>query len=143
MTWCHKKFLEGKVDVTIRVQNIKDSEKISADIDTAKAYAEAIGKVASALGKSTDDIPLSLIISQEGVLSVEHIENVQEYQAFIEPVFTEVLDLFIADRRRKERIFIWIFQIKSGNWTKQLHFSKNGQPKMEEKFREQLTSKFS
>jgi uncharacterized protein (TIGR00255 family) len=137
-----QKISRGKVDVTIRVQNIKDSEKISADIDTAKAYAEAIGKVASALGKSTDDIPLSLIISQEGVLSVEHIENVQEYQAFIEPVFTEVLDLFIADRRREGENLYLDLSDKIGKLDEAAAFFKEWQPKMEEKFREQLTSKF-
>ena len=95
------KILRGKVDVNIRVHEFRSDEKVSADVETAKAYALAIGDIARAIGKDPCDIPLSLIVSQEGVLSVERTEDVEVYWDLIHPVFKDAFEQFITDRARE------------------------------------------
>lgn len=61
-----EKVVRGKVDVTIRVKDMNSTARVSADPQAAKMYADAIGEIARALGRS-DEVPLSLIIAQDGV----------------------------------------------------------------------------
>ena len=63
-----EKVVRGKVDVFIRVKELESDAEILADIGAAKSYLDAIKKVAEATGYSTE-IPLSLLISQPGVLN--------------------------------------------------------------------------
>ena len=66
------RIVRGKVDLSIRVRDSESNAKVTVDTQAALAYRDAITQLASALGKNSDDIPLSLIIQQEGVLSVTH-----------------------------------------------------------------------
>ena len=74
---------------------------VKADTQAALQYRDEIAKIAEVLGKKSDDIPLELIIAQDGVLSVSHEYNADQYWAKIEPVFQSVFSQFIADRARE------------------------------------------
>ena len=64
-----KAVVRGKVDVSIRVRELESDTEIIADPSVAKSYLDAIKKIADATGYSSE-IPLSLIISQPGVLNI-------------------------------------------------------------------------
>ncbi|MCI7577498.1 MAG: YicC family protein [Spirochaetia bacterium] len=137
-----EKIVRGKVDLTIRVKDNNSNAVVTADTSAAKMYYDAILSVANAIGRKTEDIPLSLIINQEGVLNINHQYDTEEYWKKIEIVFNQVFDQFVQDRRREgenlkkdllEKISVLEFCSA---------FFKEWQPQMEQKFRDQLYSRF-
>ncbi|MBR0495610.1 MAG: YicC family protein [Treponema sp.] len=138
-----EKIVRGKVDVTIRVKDMASTAKVTADPQAAKMYAEAIGQIALALGKKAEDVPLSLIVNQEGVLNITHEYDADSYWAKIEGIFNEVFEQFISDRKREGENLKKDLLAKLDVLDSCAAFFKEWQPKMEEKFREQITTRFN
>ena len=138
-----EKIVRGKVDVTIRVKDMNSTARVTADSQAAKMYADAIGQIAEAIGRKADDIPLSLIVSQEGVLNITHDYDAESYWAKIEGVFSEVFSQFVSDRAREGENLKKDLLSKLDVLDKCAAFFKEWQPKMEEKFREQITTRFT
>ena len=136
-----EKVLRGKVDVYIRVKELESDTEISADTGVAKSYLEAIKKVAQATGYSTE-IPLSLIISQPGVLNSNKSYDVEKYKGLIDPLFDSVLKSFVSDRTREGENMKKDLLAKLSKLEECAKFFIEYQPKMEEIFKEQITSKF-
>lgn len=136
-----EKVLRGKVDVYIRVKELESDTEISADTGVAKSYLEAIKKVAQATGYSTE-IPLSLIISQPGVLNSNKSYDVEKYKDLIDPLFDSALKSFVSDRTREGENMKKDLLAKLSKLEECAKFFIEYQPKMEEIFKEQITSKF-
>ncbi|MBO7612902.1 MAG: YicC family protein [Treponema sp.] len=136
------KIIRGKVDVYIRVKDLESSAKIVADTKAAVRYRDAIASVAQAVGQSASDIPLSLIIEQEGVLNVTYEYDPESYWKKIEPVFEEVLNGFVSDRIREGENLKADLLNKLDVLDSCAAFFKEWQPKMEAKFRETIEKKF-
>lgn len=137
-----EKVLRGKVDVYIRVKELESDTEISADTGVAKSYLEAIKKVAQATGYSTE-IPLSLIISQPGVLNSNKSYDVEKYKGLIDPLFDSALKTFVSDRTREGENMKKDLLAKLSKLEECAKFFIEYQPKMEEIFMEQITSKFN
>ena len=137
-----EKVVRGKVDVFIRVKELESDAEILADIGAAKSYLDAIKKVAEATGYSTE-IPLSLLISQPGVLNSNKSYDVEKYRAMIEPVFDDSLKKFIADTEREGANMKADLEAKLTKLEKCAAFFKEWQPKMEGHFKETITKKFN
>lgn len=137
-----EKVLRGKVDVYIRVKELESDTEISADTGVAKSYLEAIKKVALATGYSTE-IPLSLIISQPGVLNSNKSYDVEKYKGLIDPLFDSALKTFVSDRTREGENMKKDLLAKLSKLEECAKFFIEYQPKMEEIFKEQITSKFN
>jgi uncharacterized protein (TIGR00255 family) len=116
--------------------------KVSADSQAAKMYAQAISQIAVSLGRKSDDIPLSLIVSQEGVLNITHEYDAESYWKKIEGIFNEVFEQFLSDRKREGENLKNDLLAKLSVLDQCAAFFKEWQPKMEEKFKEQITSRF-
>lgn len=149
-----KQIVRGKVDINIRVKDLSSTAKVSVDSQAAKMYFEAFENIAKSLGYvnewdqasihsvEKDAIPLSLIVSQDGVLNVTHEYDAENYWQKIEGVFNEVLEKFILDRKREgENLKVDLLE-KLSVLDKCAAFFKEWQPKMEVKFKELITSKF-
>lgn len=136
-----EKVLRGKVDVYIRVKELESDTEVSADTGVAKSYLEAIKKVAQATGYSTE-IPLSLIISQPGVLNSNKSYDVEKYKVLIDPLFDSALKTFVSDRTREGENMKKDLLAKLSKLEECAKFFTQWQPKMEEIFKEQITSKF-
>lgn len=137
-----QKIVRGKVDVNIRVKDLSSTAKVTSDPLAAKMYFDAISSVAKNLGYDSKQIPLSLIISQDGVLNITHEYDAENYWQKIENIFNEVLEKFICDRNREgENLKIDLLE-KLSILDKCVAFFKEWQPKMEVKFKELITSKF-
>ena len=105
-------------------------------------YRDAFVSVAKALGKDAGDIPLELIIQQEGVLNVSHEYDVESYWQKIQTVFMPVFAQFVEDRKREgENLKVDLLH-KLDVLDECASFFKEWQPKMEERFRENITKKF-
>lgn len=138
-----EKVLRGKVDVYIRVKELETDTEVIADSAAAKAYQDAIRKVAEACGYSVDNIPLSLIISQPGVLNVNKTYDIEKYKALISPVFKSAYDKFIADRNREGENLKTDLIEKLDKLDECAAFFKEWQPKMEGFFKDTITKKFN
>ena len=136
-----EKVVRGKVDVYIRVKETESDVEIAADTNAAKAYLEAIKKISDACGYS-QDIPLSLIINQPGVLNTNKNYDVEKYNDLILPVLKESLDKFNSDRNREGENLKKDLLSKLDKLSECALFFKEWQPKMEGIFKETITAKF-
>lgn len=137
-----EKIVRGKIELTVRVKDNNCNSVVTVDTAAAKMYSDAIHSVAVALGKSDSDIPLSLIINQEGVLNISHQYDAEEYWKKIEVVFNQVFDQFVEDRKREGENLKTDLLEKISVLESCADFFKEWQPKMEQKFRDQITTRF-
>jgi uncharacterized protein (TIGR00255 family) len=135
-----ERIFRGKVEICIRVKEKKSQAKVSADVSAAKMYMEAIAEISHEIG--TGEVPLSLIISQEGVLNVTYNYDAQKYWQKIRGVFDEVFEKFLSDRNREGENLKKDLQEKFFVLEECAEFFSEWQPKMEQKFREILIAKF-
>ena len=136
-----EKVLRGKVDVFIRVRENESDSEVIPDTNAAVAYMNAIKKIAEATGFA-DDVSLGLIISQPGVLNVNKKYDVEKYKSMIEPVFDAVLSRFMNDRKREGENMKRDLMAKLEKLSECAKFFTDWQPKMEQYFKEQITTKF-
>jgi len=107
-----EKVVRGKVDVFIRVKELQTDAEVTADVGAAKAYYEAIKKVADAVGMASQ-VNLGLIINQPGVLNSNKSTDVEKYKNMIEPVFNKVLKNLFRIVNEKVKICIVILKKNS------------------------------
>jgi len=138
-----EKVARGKVDVYIRVKELESNPDITVDEGAVKAYSEAVKKVIKASGFGTDsEAALNFILSQPGVIVSNRSYDMDKYKALIEPIFDSVLEKFNADRAREGENMKRDLQEKLEKLSKCAQFFTEWQPKMEEMFKEQITTKF-
>ncbi len=135
--------VRGKVDVTIRVHDKNSTAKVNPDPQAAIMYRDAIVAIAESLGRKADDVPLGLIINQDGVLNITHEYDADSYWTKIEGVFNDVLNQFILDRKREGDNLKADLLSKLDVLDNCALFFKEWQPKMEVKFKEQISSRFN
>lgn len=87
----------GKVELNLRIREKNANLQVTPDPEAARAYMGAVVEIADALGHS-GEIPLSLIIAQEGVLKSERATDPESYWAAIEPVLEAAFADFEASR---------------------------------------------
>ena len=138
-----KNISRGKVDVFIRVKELESDAQIVADTKIAQSYSEAIKQVAKAIGYDENNIPLSLILSQTGVLNTNKNYDVQDYQKKIEPVFQNALEIFLSDAKREGENLKADLKQKLSKLEECADFFEQWQPKMEEIFKQQIISRFN
>ena len=138
-----KNISRGKVDVFIRVKELESDAQIVADTKIAQSYSEAIKQVAKAIGYDENNIPLSLILSQTGVLNTNKNYDVQDYQKKIEPVFQNALEIFLSDAKREGENLKADLLEKLCKLDECAAFFKEWQPKMECYFKDTITKKFN
>lgn len=132
----------GKIDLSIRVRDLNSTATVTADPKAAKMYYEAISQIADAIGLQKENIPLSLVVGQEGVLNVSHDYDAEVYWNKINGILGEVLAQFVSDRKREGENLKADLLAKLDVLDSCAAFFKEWQPKMEEKFRTQIEGRF-
>ncbi len=138
-----EKVTRGKLDLTIRLHENESGTVVTADTGAAVSYRDAIAKVASALGMPAEGIPLSLIIAQEGVLSVSHKYDPNLYWKKIEPVFEDAFAQYLASREREGGKLKEDLLAKLDTLDSCAASLREFQPEMESRFKEIITAKFT
>ena len=82
-------------------------------------------------------------MAQDGVLNITHEYDAESYWSKIEPVFNEVFEQFVSDREREGENLKADLLKKLDILDSCASFFKEWQPKMEQKFREQITTRFN
>lgn len=132
----------GKIDLSIRVRDLNSTATVTADPKAAKMYYDAITQIADAIGLQKENIPLSLVVGQEGVLNVSHDYDAEVYWNKINGILDEVLAQFVSDRKREGENLKADLLAKLDVLDSCAAFFKEWQPKMEEKFRVQIEGRF-
>lgn len=138
-----EKIIRGKVDLSIRIKDTNSAAQVTTDTNLAKLYYDAFKSICEKLNLPESDIPLSLIVSQEGVLSVNQQYDAEAYWEKISVVFNNAFNQFITDRKREGENLKQDLLLKLDTLDKCADFFKEWQPKMELKFREIITKKFT
>ena len=139
---CGSKILRGKVDLSIKLKEKNTDISVVVDENAAKAYSDAIKNIANSLNLAKDDIPLSLIVNQEGVLSVQKNTDFEKYWLMIEPVLDSALAEFTEDRSREGQNLKADLLEKLGKIQESENVFKTWIPKMESIFKENLQTRF-
>lgn len=137
------KIQRGKIDVFIRIKENNAPVTISVDEKMAKSYFDAISKVANTIGQTEKDIPLSLIISQEGVLTSQKEIDIDYYWNLILPIFEKAFEDFVVDRKREGENLKNDLLFQLDKIQKASNFFSEWQPKMENAFKESILKKFN
>jgi uncharacterized protein (TIGR00255 family) len=91
----------GVVSVSVRDEGGGGTEEVRADVELARSYAEALGRVREALGIA-EPISLTLLAAQPGVLSVgEPLRDGEELWAALKPG-VEAAVTALTDSRARE-----------------------------------------
>lgn len=135
--------LRGKVDVSIRYREKNSDFVVEADLNAAKAYKQAFQQIQDACGMGNQTIPLQLITSQEGVLSIQKNSDPEKIWAILEPVYQSVLEDFIADRAREGANLEKDLLEKLEKIEESEKLFKNWIPQMENLFKENIQKKFA
>ena len=139
---CGSKILRGNVDLSIKLKEKNTDISVVVDENAAKAYSDAIKNIANSLNLAKDDIPLSLIVNQEGVLSVQKNTDFEKYWLMIEPVLDSALAEFTEDRSREGQNLKADLLEKLGKIQESENVFKTWIPKMESVFKENLQTRF-
>ena len=137
------KIQRGKIDVFIRIKENNVPVTISVDEKMARSYFDAISKVANTIGQTEKDIPLSLIISQEGVLTSQKEIDIDYYWNLILPIFEKAFEDFVVDRKREGENLKNDLLFQLDKIQKASEIFSEWQPKMENAFKESILKKFN
>ena len=145
-----EKIFRGKVDLSIRVKDLEVKSQVSLNREEAKKYVEILGEINSLMNSSSSEKEnilssgqvLTFIASQEGVLNVSHETDPELYWPKIERILVSVLNAYCEDRRREGENLKKDILKKLDILDDCASFFEEWQPKMETKFKEQLTSRF-
>lgn len=132
----------GKVEVTVRVKERTANLQVTSDPEAARSYMGAVMEIADALGH-TGEIPLSLIIAQEGVLRSERILDMEAYWVEIEPVLAKAFAEFDACRENEGRALKIDIESMLGRIEKSTEIISGWIPEMERIFKENIRNRFT
>ena len=90
----------GKVEVSIRVREQNAPVNISVNANAAKAYYNAINKLADELNLD-ERCGLSTLLRMENVLEIEKNRDEERYWKEIEPLLLEAIQAFCKERERE------------------------------------------
>ncbi len=136
------KIVRGKVDVNIRLMELQSDVEIFVDENLAKAYGDAVKKIACVTGLSDGGNAMQFVLNQPGVLVSNKTNDAEKYKAMIEPVFNASLEKYLADAKREGDNMKKDLEEKLSKLEECAAFFKQWQPKMENAFKEQITTKF-
>ena len=136
------KIVRGKVDVNIRLKELQSDVEIFVDENLAKAYGDAVKKIACVTGLSDGGNAMQFVLNQPGVLVSNKTNDAEKYKTMIEPVFNASLEKYLADAKREGDNMKKDLEEKLSKLEECAAFFKQWQPKMENAFKEQITTKF-
>lgn len=133
----------GKVELSLRIRETASNLLVTADAEAARAYMGAVMQIADALGHGAENVPLSLIIAQEGVLKSERVLDVETYWSSIEPVLAVAFDEFDHARETEGKALEQDIVSMIGRIESSANVISGWIPKMESIFKDNIKSRFT
>ena len=140
-----QKVARGKVDVYIRIKETHSEGSVTVDTQLARTYMDAYKQIAAAAGLLSVDPGATLyaLINQDGVLNSNREYDVDKYRTMLMPVFEAAFQRFLSDKEREGQNMKADLLEKLSKLEDCAAFFKEWQPKMEDMFKEQITSRFN
>ena len=140
-----QKVARGKVDVYIRIKETHSEGAVTVDTQLARTYMDAYKEIAAAAGLLSVDPGATLyaLINQDGVLNSNREYDVDKYRSMLMPVFDAAFKRFLSDKEREGQNMQKDLLEKLSKLEECAAFFKEWQPKMEDMFKEQITSRFN
>ena len=140
-----QKVARGKVDVYIRIKETHSEGAVTVDTQLARTYMDAYKQIAAAAGLLSVDPGATLyaLINQDGVLNSNREYDVDKYRSMLMPVFDAAFKRFLSDKEREGQNMQKDLLEKLSKLEECATFFKEWQPKMEDMFKEQITSRFN
>lgn len=140
-----QKVARGKVDVYIRIKETHSEGAVTVDTQLARTYMDAYKQIATAVGLASVDPSAALyaLINQDGVLNSNREYDVDKYRSMLMPVFDAAFKRFLSDKEREGQNMQKDLLEKLSKLEECAAFFKEWQPKMEDLFKEQITSRFN
>ena len=140
-----QKVARGKVDVYIRIKETHSEGAVTVDTQLARTYMDAYKQIATAVGLASVDPSAALyaLINQDGVLNSNREYDVDKYRSMLMPVFDAAFKRFLSDKEREGQNMQKDLLEKLSKLEECAAFFKEWQPKMEDMFKEQITSRFN
>lgn len=140
-----QKVARGKVDVYIRIKETHSEGAVTVDTQLARTYMDAYKQIATAVGLASVDPSAALyaLINQDGVLNSNREYDVDKYRSMLMPVFDAAFKRFLSDKEREGQNMQKDLLEKLSKLEDCAAFFKEWQPKMEDMFKEQITSRFN
>ncbi len=140
-----QKVARGKVDVYIRIKETHNEGSVTVDTQLARTYMDAYKQIATAVGLASVDPSAALyaLINQDGVLNSNREYDVDKYRSMLMPVFDAAFKRFLSDKEREGQNMQKDLLEKLSKLEECAAFFKEWQPKMEDMFKEQITSRFN
>ena len=139
-----QKVARGKVDVYIRIKETHSEGAVTVDTQLARTDMDAYKQIAAAAGLLSVDPGATLyaLINQDGVLNSNREYDVDKYRSMLMPVFDAAFKRFLSDKEREGQNMQKDLLEKLSKLEECATFFKEWQPKMEDMFKEQITTKF-
>ncbi|HOC29904.1 MAG TPA: YicC family protein [Treponemataceae bacterium] len=132
----------GKVELILRVRERSANLQVTPDSEAARAYYEAVREIAVSLGLS-ENIPLSLITAQEGVLKSERVLDIEEYWKRIEPVLEKAFSDFEDSRITEGSMLRKDIEAMIARIETDVSIISGFVPSMEQMFKESIRNRFT
>jgi uncharacterized protein (TIGR00255 family) len=141
--YASKRIQRGKVELSLRIRETSSNLSVTADPGAARAYREAVLKIAEALDQDAANIPLSLIIAQEGVLKSERTIDIETYWSRIEPVLAAAFAEFDLSRDTEGKALAKDIYAMIARIEKSADLVSAWIPEMERVFRDNIRTRFT
>ncbi len=132
----------GKVELSLRLKERSQNLQVIADPDAARAYVGAIAEIADAIGHS-GEIPLSLVVNQDGVLRSERALDPEAYWGRIEPVLSSAFSDFERSREAEGKALSRDIDAMIARIETTADVVARWIPEMERLFRENVRTRFA
>ncbi|PIE98256.1 MAG: YicC family protein [Treponema sp.] len=130
----------GKVEINIRIQNLKSDFTVHANTHIARMYANALRNLSRDLNLT--EPTLAQIINYEGVLETEIPFDEEKWKGILIPVFEEAFTKYDNSKKTEGAAIKTDIQKMISKIDDVLEHIKNESPKMEAMFRNNIKAKF-
>ena len=134
--------LRGRVEVFVRVRELGGEITVHVDQGAVAGYLSAISDLKEKTGVD-DQLRLEHLLSLDGVLSVERLQDRDRYWAVIEPLLNDALRDFEATRCTEGERLGHDIERQLGRIATAVDGIAESAPKMEQQVKENLRNRFS
>lgn len=140
--YAQARVLRGKAELTVRIREKRAGVAVVADTVLARAWRDAASEVSRSLGLG-GEVPLSMVVAQEGVLRAERDLDVDAYWARLEPVLARAFADFDVARDREGSALRADIEAMLSRIEDAVGLVGEWAPRMEELFREGVRARFA
>ncbi len=132
----------GRVEIYLRMKELEEDLSLIVDSSAVKAYAKTLTEIQELAGIE-GSLSLGHLLSMDGVIKTEKNRDLDQYWVQLEPLFADVLQQVVEDRRREGASTAKDIMQQISSLESRLKEIEGLAPSMEEQINRSLREKFS